>query len=1523
MSANSVIIKLSAEDKLTPELKKAVEELKKAQSATNSLDNEIKKLQQNKKGIVSGGIQSDIADIQKLQSELRELEKIQANSKGKASQQATRDIQKKRLEIEERINSEIRQQNDLLKKQKARTEINAKRLENEHRAIDKVTNSMKKEDAVRRSAGTSIIRHIRQVESLIVAMYGLNRAYVGTVGRGIDLNRQIESSIAGIAALISANTTLIGSTNGLDKFNAAMEMSRNVILYIKKAAVDTAATFPELTMVFQQAIGGALGAGKAMGETTEEIISNTINLSKRMTNIASAIGMPMVQVNEEIRSLIEGTIDINSRISKMIGITNKEVNEAKERAGGLVEYLNEKLRDFDRLAGINTLDRSLARLKDAYDTIVIDGTAKFFEQYKGQINKLVKYLQDNGERLSREFAEFLAKAAEAAKVLWEYIKMAVEVIKDNWGTLELFFKGWLAFKVGGVIVNGLTSIYSILQKIIPLVSTGSFATMLPLIANPVGLVATGVAALGVGAAYSYGSYKSDARAMERRTEAAVIERGANGQDQYGRDITSKLESLHKALASITQAYNDGKIPQEQYAKSKEKLTELIQKETNLSEISSSQLIAKTKLTKEQIKAQEDLAKEQIKLIEKYSSSAISTEEKKLEQLYKDLEKLKAIEGDTTEQQKNLNEQIKILKESIASKDWDKWLSTEIERADAIMESASATKKLNDEIAREREEVDKLADQSLKEANDALVNYYEKVGNYQEAWRLQEKEIYDKFVKYLGEEKAKELLEMQKKEYLDKLEKESKSTFKTIENEWDNLTSSMGQSIEDNLFNFMKDGFNDFRGLLKNLGNDILANFTSPIYKGIAGSIAGVLVPSYAGGGQTVASMASNLGLSLVNGQYTGSVNGSNVVIDTLGNVVSGGNALGDIKNIASLGNSLTNFSDIGGLLSNPMASISTAFKSMTLDAGLFVSEKLGMNALGQGIANAGLKLAPATPYLLGAGIAYSLYQAGWTDWQKKASGFRLEEDINASDISGIEAFDFFKRKKAFSAKTRYDYRDLTDQEALYIQSTLGMLQGASTALGGGDITIGAGQYMGEAHTVDKFSDAMGKAFIAAISGVTPTIEQEVQESVWKSFTQFADGVRTAVTESVVKTVENPDLTEIYKVWEDYAKAMDTTAFEAIQEYIGKVMQTQREFTMWTLQGDQVGLAEYQAQIAKEDAERVAQSLGVDFASLTAENFLARYNEAIANTFDPTIIDQWNALAGAFMQAENAQVSYINALQASSVSLLNTQLAVANAFGRETQEIQRNILETQINAAGKAAFGDAYKGQWQADLVALGSGRVDWDKVSSEMIPYINSILAYKQFSDAIANQNFDMPTIATPSYTGGDYSFTQTVDTIGDLISSLGNLNNAFGQIAETARDFTDSMFANNAGYMGGMYRTYLAEAEHLTRLVSAGNYTEAQIDALSSAVSKASEYGRSYFDTKVFQSANDELFERTVAANRFAKISEVAGRQEKTIGDIVDKLEEIRRQEQDTAQELLTLTEKIAQANERIDTYIANGGGF
>jgi len=189
------------------------------------------------------------------------------------------------------------------------------------------------------SAMNDNVRILRQMGTLVGVYYAATTAFQATLGAGIQVNRMVEDNTSGIAALLSSSTKMVDSNGNvltsLEKFQMGLGVASDTMEDLRLASVKTYATFPQLTEIFQQAIGQTLAMGDSFGTTTDQIIENTVILSQRMSNIAGSIGMPMDKAREEIRSLLSGNASTDSLIATMIfgspTAANKAIKEAKTK----------------------------------------------------------------------------------------------------------------------------------------------------------------------------------------------------------------------------------------------------------------------------------------------------------------------------------------------------------------------------------------------------------------------------------------------------------------------------------------------------------------------------------------------------------------------------------------------------------------------------------------------------------------------------------------------------------------------------------------------------------------------------------------------------------------------------------------------------------------------------------------------------------------------------------------------------------------------------------------------------------------------------------------------------------------------------------------------------------------------------------------------------------------------------------------------------------------------------------------
>ncbi|WP_416768526.1 hypothetical protein ACM66T_10245 [Sulfurimonas sp. ST-25] len=238
---------------------------------------------------------------------------------------------------------------------------------------------------------TRFMKSITLGAGVVAGYYALKETVAQAIDNGVRFNAQLETMQIGIASLISVNSdneTQMGRTlSQQEKFRMAMASSSDVITMLKQANLETSATLEQLTQGFQSAVGPSLKAGMSLKQTVE--------YTKLMTQAAGAMGLPMDQLAQEMRSVVSGTIDANSVVAKNIGITNEQVKAARE-SGKLYELLTEKLSGF-AAAGRQVSDSfegSVSNMSDAWDGLTGELTKPIFDSAKNGANILANVFND-------------------------------------------------------------------------------------------------------------------------------------------------------------------------------------------------------------------------------------------------------------------------------------------------------------------------------------------------------------------------------------------------------------------------------------------------------------------------------------------------------------------------------------------------------------------------------------------------------------------------------------------------------------------------------------------------------------------------------------------------------------------------------------------------------------------------------------------------------------------------------------------------------------------------------------------------------------------------------------------------------------------------------------------------------------------------------------------------------------------------------------------------------------------------
>lgn len=241
---------------------------------------------------------------------------------------------------------------------------------------------------------------------------------------GFGVQRQLEQVRLGIAAIVTSVADVkvdAVPVEGAEKFRLSMGLAADQLKKLQVDAINTTATFAQIAPAFQAAIGPGLAAGL----TLDQIRATTVQI----VQAAGALNLPLDQVNQEVRAILEGTINEDARLAKVLGISNEMVKSWKAQ-GTLAEELNKRLAGFATAGeeAAQTLDGLTSNLQEALNVFSAEATSRAFDALKAEISKLLPQLFDFKQAGIQEQFKSLARLAD--DVLVRVIRIGGRIAQD-------------------------------------------------------------------------------------------------------------------------------------------------------------------------------------------------------------------------------------------------------------------------------------------------------------------------------------------------------------------------------------------------------------------------------------------------------------------------------------------------------------------------------------------------------------------------------------------------------------------------------------------------------------------------------------------------------------------------------------------------------------------------------------------------------------------------------------------------------------------------------------------------------------------------------------------------------------------------------------------------------------------------------------------------------------------------------------------------------------------------------------
>lgn len=288
-----------------------------------------------------------------------------------------------------------------------------------------------------RSAGVDLDGLLARFVGFEAALRGF-RAFEAFIQTGLGFNRTIETANLGIATLITAQAQLHDSQGrllqGTDALRAAQGLAAEQVRELRIAGLQTAATTQELVQAYQQAVG--------IGLRYNLTLSDTRKLTIGIVQAAGALGVPMNQLNEEIRSFLAGTITAkNTRVATALGITNEDIRRAQQ-TGTLAQFIIGRLQAFN-IAGVETAKTwagVTSNIREAFEVFAGDATEPLFEKFKAAANEGLRGVFDlTTAQVSEKFSAILTLGQRVFGGLGDLI---ADAIRAGVRTAEEL-NGWL------------------------------------------------------------------------------------------------------------------------------------------------------------------------------------------------------------------------------------------------------------------------------------------------------------------------------------------------------------------------------------------------------------------------------------------------------------------------------------------------------------------------------------------------------------------------------------------------------------------------------------------------------------------------------------------------------------------------------------------------------------------------------------------------------------------------------------------------------------------------------------------------------------------------------------------------------------------------------------------------------------------------------------------------------------------------------------------------------------------------
>ena len=310
--------------------------------------------------------------------------------------------------------------------------------------------------------GVSKIGFAFQGVQAIVATFRaqLSGAYDKLVQQNVTLQEQLLGTQASLAA---TNKVIANGLEIKDPTKAIQALEKplaDAIARLRESSLDlVGVTSADLIPIFQFIAQESANIGASLSDSSDLTVS-----------FAAAMGtlkIPLFQAQQEILSILQGQISMDSQLAKNIGLNNEMVNKWKAQ-GVLVERLNERLAAFasgNKLAA-QTIDGIGSNIQEILDEVTRLAGEPLLDPIVKQLGLLYDFLKDNKE----ELAAVISDAINFFLTVGDSLALVIEGLKPVFESLASI--GLDTFSAAGQLAASvINSLIAVLVAMTPVLAS--------------------------------------------------------------------------------------------------------------------------------------------------------------------------------------------------------------------------------------------------------------------------------------------------------------------------------------------------------------------------------------------------------------------------------------------------------------------------------------------------------------------------------------------------------------------------------------------------------------------------------------------------------------------------------------------------------------------------------------------------------------------------------------------------------------------------------------------------------------------------------------------------------------------------------------------------------------------------------------------------------------------------------------------------------------------------------------------